>query len=112
MNVAIALRNFHVPLPDEIYSELRAEAERAQQPATLLARMAIEAWLEERRAAALHAEIAAYAQRNGGTSFDLDPDFEAASLELWAKLENIETKPRRAASGKSRKARARKGAAK
>jgi len=75
------MRKFHVPLPDEMYNELRAEAERARQPATLLARMAIEAWLEQGRAAALHAEIAAYAARHGGTRLDLDPDFEAAGLE-------------------------------
>jgi len=112
MSTAIATRNFHVPLPDEIYSELRAEAERAQQPATLLARMAIEAWLEQRRAATLHAEIAAYAARYGGTPLDLDPDFEAAGLELWATLENIESEPRQPAKGKSRKTRAKKGRAK
>jgi hypothetical protein len=82
MNVATTLRNFHVPLPDEIYLELRAEAERIKQPATLLARMAIEAWLEQRRAAALYAEIAAYAERHAGTNLDLDQEIEAAGLEL------------------------------
>jgi len=82
MSVAITHRNFHVPLPDEIYRALRAEAEFLQQPATLLARLAIEAWLEQRRAAALHAEIAAYAARHAGTDLDLDPELEAAGLEV------------------------------
>ncbi len=82
MSVEMALRNFHVPLPDEIYFELNAEAERMKQPATLLVQMAIEAWLEQQRAAVLHKEIAAYAARHAGTSFDLDEDLEAAGLEL------------------------------
>ncbi len=81
MSVATTLRNFHVPLSDEIYHALRAEAERIKQPATLLARMAIEAWLEQRRAAALHDELAAYAARHAGTAYDLDEDLEAAGLE-------------------------------
>jgi predicted DNA-binding protein len=75
--------NFHLPLPSELYRELRAEAARLGQPATLLARQAIEAWMEQRRAAALHAEIAAYAAEHGGTDVDLDPQLEAAGLELW-----------------------------
>lgn len=81
MNVATAPQNFHVPLPDEIYLALRAEAERLKQPETMLARMAIEAWLEQRRAAALCEEIAAYAARHAGTALDLDEDLEAAGLE-------------------------------
>jgi len=81
MSVEIALRNFHVPLPDELYFELSAEAERLKQPATLLVRMAIEAWLEQQRAAVLHKEIAAYAARHAGTAFDLDEELEAAGLE-------------------------------
>jgi predicted DNA-binding protein len=76
-------KNFHVPLPDETYRKLRAEAERARQPATTLAREAIEAWLEERRAAAIHAELAAYAAKHAGTEVDLDKNLEAAGLELW-----------------------------
>lgn len=82
MSVATTQKNFHVPLPEETYRELREAAARAKQPATTLARMAIEAWLEERRAAALHAEIAAFAKRYGGTEVDLDPALEAAGIEF------------------------------
>jgi hypothetical protein len=32
------MKNFHLPLPDDIYAQLRTEAERAQVPATTLAR--------------------------------------------------------------------------
>lgn len=95
MSVGTALRNIHVPLPDEIYFELRAEAERLKQPATLLVRMAIEAWLEQRRAAILHKEIAAYAARHSGTSFDLDEDLEVAGLErLNEKPRTLSTRKR------------------
>lgn len=81
MNVAITLRSVHVPLPDNIYLELSAEADRINQPPALLARIAIEEWLEQRRSAALYDEIAAYAAHYAGTSFDLDEDLEAAGLE-------------------------------
>ncbi|MGH9755079.1 MAG: hypothetical protein ACREA2_20060 [Blastocatellia bacterium] len=81
MNIAITLRSVHVPLPDNIYFELSAEADRINQPPALLARIAIEEWLEQRRAAALREEIAAYATRYAGTPFDLDEDFEAAGIE-------------------------------
>ncbi len=47
------MKNFHLPLPEQTYTHLRAEAERAQVPATELAR----------------------------TEFDLDPDLEAAGVE-------------------------------
>lgn len=76
-------RNLHVPLPSELYDALRAEAARAGQPATLLARQAIEAWIEKRRAEALHEEITAYAARHTGTSLDFDAGLEAAGLELF-----------------------------
>jgi len=32
------MKNFHLPLPEQTYANLRAEAERAQVPATALAR--------------------------------------------------------------------------
>lgn len=76
-------RNFHLPLPDALYRELRVAAESEKQPATLLARQAIESWLRDRRRAAVHEAIAAYAARHAGSEVDLDPELEAASLELW-----------------------------
>jgi predicted DNA-binding protein len=39
-------RNFHVPLPDEIYHALRSEAARQRRAATTLVREAVEDWLE------------------------------------------------------------------
>jgi hypothetical protein len=75
------LRSFHVPLPEDLYAKLREEAGRSKSPATELARHAIELLLNERRKAALHDAIAAYAAKHAGTASDLNEDLEAASLE-------------------------------
>ena len=75
------MRNFHLPLPEEVYRDLREEATRASQPATALARQAIELWLRHRRKVARHEAIAAFAAENAGSSLDLDTELEAASLE-------------------------------
>lgn len=73
------MKNFHLPLSDDIYSGLRAEAVRVRRPATAIAREAIEGWLKDRRRAARAAEIAAFAREHTGTPLDLDPELEAAS---------------------------------
>jgi hypothetical protein len=75
--------NFHLPLPDTLYLRLRAEAQRARQPATSLARQALEAWLLEREKAVLAEEIAAYATACAGSGAELDPELERAALEQW-----------------------------
>jgi predicted transcriptional regulator len=77
-----ARRNFHVPLPEDLYRALQAEAEQAQQPANALARDAIASWVELRRQARIDQAILAYTQATAGTPADLDPALEAASLEL------------------------------
>lgn len=77
------LRNFHLPLPDALYRQLREAAESEKQPATFLARQAIQSWLGDRRRAAVHEAIASYAAQHAGTEVDLDPELEAASLEQW-----------------------------
>jgi hypothetical protein len=75
------MKNFHLPLPEQIHAQLRAEAERTQVPATTLAREAIDEWLRQQMKAARHAAITAYAEGMAGTEFDLDPDLEAAGIE-------------------------------
>ena len=74
-------RNLHVPLSDAAYVLLRAEAERSKQPATTLAREAIDRWLAERQRAAVHDAISEYAQAAAGTADDLDPTLEEAAVE-------------------------------
>jgi hypothetical protein len=75
------LRNFHLPLPENVYQALRDEAAAVKQPATVIARQAIEAWLRERRKAAVREAIAVYAAEHGGTAADLDPALEAAGVK-------------------------------
>lgn len=75
------MKNFHLPLPEQTYVHLRAEAERAQMPATALAREAIEWWLRQQWRKARHERIAAYAAEMAGTDFDLDRDLEAVGIE-------------------------------
>lgn len=75
------LKNFHVPLPEDLYQLLRAEAKTADVPATEIARDAIDHWLREKRRADRQKTIAAYAQACAGTPFDLDPTLESAAVE-------------------------------
>jgi hypothetical protein len=75
------MKNFHLPLPEQTYSRLRAEAERTQVPATALAREAIDLWLRLQLRKARHQAIAAYAQEMAGGNLDLDPVLESAGIE-------------------------------
>jgi len=75
------MKNFHVPLPDETYDRLRSAAERSNVPATSLAREAIDLWLRQQFRKTRRDAIAAYAAEMAGTSFDLDPELESASIE-------------------------------
>jgi hypothetical protein len=77
-----AIKNFHVPLPQGVYDALREEAASLRQPATVVAREAIEAWLRERKRAGVREAIATYALKHAGTAVDLDPLLERASLDL------------------------------
>jgi hypothetical protein len=72
-------KNFHLPLPERTYDELRAEAERARLPATALAREAISTWLRARKKMARRRAVMEYATRMAGTRFDLDAVLEAAA---------------------------------
>ncbi|HVQ77247.1 MAG TPA: hypothetical protein VMT79_17110 [Candidatus Binatia bacterium] len=78
-----SLRNFHLPLPEDTYEALRLEASRLRKPATVVAREAIEKWLEEQRRAVVREAIAAYAVQHAGSAVDLDPALESAGLEAW-----------------------------
>jgi hypothetical protein len=75
------MKNFHLPLPEQTWSGLRAESERAQVPATALAREAIDWWLREQAKKARHEQIASWAAEMAGTGLDLDADLEVAGIE-------------------------------
>lgn len=79
------MKNFHLPLPEQTYNHLRAEAERTQVPATALAREAIDWWLRQQWRKARHDRIAAYAAEMAGTDLDLDSDLETAGIERLVK---------------------------
>jgi predicted transcriptional regulator len=83
MASANSLSNFHLPLPSELHEMLRREAERSGQPATTLAREALESWLVQRRSQRRHEEIAEWAAEHAGTDLDLDRDLERAGLEVF-----------------------------
>jgi predicted transcriptional regulator len=80
---SVPLKNFHLPIPEDVHEALRREAVALGRPATVIAREAIEEWLRERRRAAVHEAVAAYASGHAGTLADLDPALERASLERW-----------------------------
>jgi hypothetical protein len=81
--MAKALYNFHLPLPESLYRRLRDAAARANQPATTVARYALEHWLREHRRSLVREEVAAYAAEVAGSRDDFDPALEAASLDSW-----------------------------
>ena len=74
-------RNLHVPLSESLYKLLRTEADQEKKPATVLARQAIENWLQRRQRVKVHQAVASYASKFAGTESDLDPALESASLE-------------------------------
>lgn len=76
-----ATKNFHVPLPEALYDELRSAAREADQPATKFAQELMRAGLDQWRRMRRRQQIAAYARQVAGTSEDLDPELERASIE-------------------------------
>ncbi len=85
--MAKPIHNFHLPLPEPLYRRLRDAAARANQPATTVARYALDHWLRQHRKAVLRETIAAYAAEVGGSRDDLDPALEATSLETWGRAQ-------------------------
>ena len=75
------MKNLHVPLPPDLDAALRAEAARRNQPATAIARQAIEEWLCRQQKLALHQAIASYAAEWGGSDVDLNADLESAGVD-------------------------------
>ena len=73
--------NFHLPLPNPLYKKLREEARRSKQPATAVAREAIEDWLKLKKKEQLHSDLAAYAEFYGGSEYDLDENLEETTIE-------------------------------
>jgi predicted transcriptional regulator len=79
------VKNFHLPLPDETYDQLRAIAKRSDLPATAIARQAIDGWLRQQKRIERDAELKAFIDACAGTKYDLDPDLEAAGIDVILK---------------------------
>ena len=79
------MKNFHLPLPEQTYIGLRAEAERTGVPATTLAREAVDWWLRQQVRKTRNDAIAVYATEMAGTHLDLDADLESAGIEHLVK---------------------------
>jgi hypothetical protein len=79
------MKNFHLPLPEQTYAHLKAEAERMRVPATTLAREAVDCWLRQQFRKTRQNAIAAYAAQVAGTPLDLDSDLESAAIEHLVK---------------------------
>jgi hypothetical protein len=75
------MKNFHLPLPEQTYADLRAEAARQKIPATSLAREAVDWWLRQQFRKTRQDAIAAYAANVAGTQLDLDSDLESAAVD-------------------------------
>ena len=82
------MRNFHVPLSEELYNRIHEQAKQRKCSATELARNAIQSWLKEKEKENLHAAIAQYARQNAGSKLDLAEDVETAATEFLLSEEN------------------------
>lgn len=83
-----AMQNFHLPLPDELYRELKNESKRSGTPATQIARIAVAEWLKKQHAIAVHEELSAYAAAVAGTEHDLDSELAEAAIDRLRDVEN------------------------
>jgi hypothetical protein len=81
---ATSKKNLHVPLPEDVHAELKAQAQRVGEPATVLARRAIEERVRALKREQITEEITAYATAMAGTEFDFDPAVSAAGMHVWA----------------------------
>ena len=75
-----SMKNFHLPLPEDLYGDLRAEAERSSVTATTLARQALKEWLRQKRRSHLRHAIETYAAEAAGSTDDLDEGLESAAV--------------------------------
>jgi hypothetical protein len=80
-----ATKNFHLPLPETLYDELRSAAREVDQPATRFAQELMRAGLNEWHRARRRQQIAAYARQVAGSSEDLDPELERAGIDALVK---------------------------
>ncbi len=81
------IRNFHLPLPADLYQELSAAAQGEGEPTTVLARRAIRFFLELRRKREVGRQVREFALKYAGTDVDFDSEWEEEGLRVWAAAE-------------------------
>lgn len=77
-------KHLHVPLPTDVHEDLKAQAQRVGEPATVIARRAIEDRVRVLQREQIADEISEYARAVAGTVDDYDPAIEAAGTDVWA----------------------------
>ncbi len=75
------MKHLHLPLTEDVHAALMSEALRRGQPATTLAREAVERLVLDARRQATETELEAYIRAEAGGPHDLDEDLEAAGVE-------------------------------
>lgn len=86
---SVHVHNFHVPLPSDIYQQIKIEAKKNNKTATELVRLAIRSWLKQRKKATLFKAISEYASQNATSSFDLDESLEKEAVEYLVNSEDV-----------------------
>ncbi len=81
------VRNFHLPLPADLYAELSLAAKGEGEPSTALARRAIQFFLEVRRKRELGRQVREFALRHAGTPVDYDSELAEEGLQVWKAAE-------------------------
>ena len=87
-------KKLNLPLPEEMHTALFDEARRSGEPATRLARAAINDWLERRARERRNEQVRQFALEHGGSEYDLDPALESLAAEELLRFdeENHETR--------------------
>jgi hypothetical protein len=86
----------HVPLPKELYIWLKEESKRSRQPATVIAREALESLRKAQQKKQRETDLAAFIEAHAGTDWDYDPIVGEASLEsLEIAWQEKSSKPKR-----------------
>ena len=74
-------KKLNLPLPEEMHTALFDEARRSGEPATRLARTAINDWLEKRARERRVEQVRQFALEHAGGEYDLDPLLESVAAE-------------------------------
>ena len=80
------MKSFHIPLPDPDYNRLKKISKGTKTLAIKIAHSATISLLKEQEQLAVHDSITAFAHSYGGTTHDLDPLLERASLDSLSKV--------------------------